>query len=87
MSTELFNALAGSDIPKTRRSIDRTRQAVVASEIELAARQLCRVSAQRKKALPGAHVPNLRRVVKRCCHQAVTIGIEVQRYNLGMVPF
>lgn len=41
VSTEFFDALTGSNVPKTRCSINRASQAVVACEVELAAGELC----------------------------------------------
>ena len=66
--TELFNALTGSHVPKTRCSVDGACQAIIASEIELAAGELCRMSIKREKTLSCAHIPDLGRVIEGCCH-------------------
>ena len=40
VTAELLDALTGTDIPETRCSVNTARQAIISSEIELAARQL-----------------------------------------------
>lgn len=40
VTAELFDALAGADVPQARRPVNAARQAIVTSEVELAARQL-----------------------------------------------
>ena len=64
VAAELFDTLTGTDIPETRRSVNTARQAVISSEIELAARQLSRMAIQSEKAITCANVPDLRRVIE-----------------------
>lgn len=61
MTVESLDAGAAADVPEARRAVDRARQAVVASEVELGARELRRVPFERVNALARAHIPNLSR--------------------------
>ena len=65
MAAELFDALACSYVPEASRPVYASRQAVVSSEVELAAREFCRVALQREEALTSADVPNFRSIVER----------------------
>ena len=41
---------------------------------------------QSMDALSSHHIPNLGSVVERCGHDLVTLGVEIQRNDLGLVP-
>lgn len=53
-----------ADVPQLARLINGARQAVLAGEIELAARQLALMTLQRVNTCTRHDVPNLRRVVE-----------------------